>query len=221
MAAPGVVLAFLLQAGIVVAALAGLVRVAGLRAFADDLRLRRLGWFFGLFAGAVGVEVVVTAFLLGAAQAHVAGAVAAARPLTLLVLLHHGLMVAALIVALRTFAVPWRQAAPAAVAPALLFLKHDAHFVALGFAEALLTLYLAVAGAVNHHRRRTRGALRVAAAFALISLGHLVYFLVLHHLGVRPFWGEALTLAGILLLVQSVPKGARLQPASPGPDGSG
>lgn len=208
MAAPGVALAFLLQGGIVVAAVAGLVRVAGLRAFADDLRLRRLGWFFGLFAGALGVEAVVTAFLLGHGGA---GAIAVPRSLALLVLLHHGLMLAALVVALRTFAVPWH--APAAVAPALLVLRHDSHFVFLGLAEALLTLYLAVASAVNHRRRRTRGALRVAAAFALVFLGHLAYFLVLHHVGVRPFWGEALTLAGVLLLVRSVPGRARLQPA--------
>ena len=200
MAAPGVALAFLLQAAIVVAAVAGLVRVAALRAFADDLRLRRLGWFFGLLAGAIGVEVVVTAFLLGQGT----GIMAVPKPLSLLVLLHHGLMLAALVVALRTFAMPW--AAPAAVAPALLVLRHDSHFVLLGLLEALLTLYLAVAGAFNHHRRKTKGALRVAAAFLLVFLGHLVFVLVLHHVGVRPFWGEALTLAGVLLLVRSVPK---------------
>lgn len=217
MASPGVALAFLLQGAIVVAAVAGLVRVAGLRAFADDARLRRLGWFFGLFAGALGVEVVVTAFLLGHG---VAGVAAAPRALALLVLLHHGLMIAALVVALRTFAVPWH--APAAVAPALLFVKGDSHYLLLGLVEALLTLYLAVASAVNHRRRRTKGALRVAAAFALVFLGHLVFFLVVHHAVVRPFWGEALTLAGVLLLVRSVPRSARLQPPAadaPGPEG--
>lgn len=212
MAAPGVLLAFLLQAAIVVAAVAGLVRVAGLRAFADDARLRRLGWFFALLAGALGVEGLVTAFLLGQASS---GGIDVPHALWLLVLARHGLMLAALAVALRTFEVPWH--APAAVAPAFLLLRHDAHFVYLGLAEGLLTLYLAIAGAVNHHRRRTKGALRVAAAFLLIFLGHLVYFLVLHRIAVRPFWGEALTLAGVLLLVAAVPRGSRLQPTPDAP----
>jgi hypothetical protein len=202
--APGAALAFALQAAIVVAAVAGLVRVARLRAFADDARLRRLGWFFGLLAGALGVEVVVTAFLVGQ-HGHPGGA--APPSLTVLVLLHHGLMLAALALALRTFAVPWHAAGPAALAPALLVVRHDPHFFVLGMTEALLTLYLAVAGFVNHRRRRTKGALRVAAAFLLVFLGHLAFFLVLHHHGeVRPFWGEALTLAGVLLLVRSVPR---------------
>src|SRR5688572_15796385 len=102
------------------------MRVAALRAFADDARLRRLGWFFGLFAGALGVEAVVTAFLLG----HGASPIHVPHSLTLLVVAHHGLMLAALVVALRTFAVPW--VAPAAVAPALLLVQHDPHFFVLG-----------------------------------------------------------------------------------------
>lgn len=212
MAATGVVLALLLQAGIVVAAVAGLTRVAGLRAFADDARLRRLSWFFALFAAAVGVQVLVSTFLLGESPVD---RVALLRPLATLVLLHHALMLAALLVALRTFAVPWH---PAAIAPAFLLIGHNGHYALLGLVEALLTLYLAVAAAANQHRRKTTGSLRVAAGFLLLFVGHLLFFLLLHHDGPRPFWGEGLTLAGVLLIVSSVPR--RLGETVPAPPGS-
>src|ERR1041385_6067828 len=70
MAAPAAAtapLALLLELAIVVTALVGVVRIAGLRALSDDPRLRRLSWFFGLFAAAVGVQVLLTTLLLGKA----------------------------------------------------------------------------------------------------------------------------------------------------------
>ena len=198
--ASDVVLALVLQTAIVVAALAGLVRVAALRAYADDARLRRLATFFGLLAGAVGAEVLVSAFLLGQASA---GGAPVPHALFALVLAHHALMLAALVVALRTFAVPWSAAA---AAPAVLIAGHANHFAYFGLAEALLTLYLAVTGFANLGRRRTPAALRVALAFALVFLGHALFFVFLHHGGPRPFAGEALTLAGVWLLAAAVPR---------------
>src|ERR1041385_7672265 len=90
MAAPAAAtapLALLLELAIVVAAVVGVVRIAGLRALSDDPRLRRLSWFFGLFAAAVGVQVLATALLLG--KAPQAGAGLALLRLARLTLLQH------------------------------------------------------------------------------------------------------------------------------------
>lgn len=203
MAFTDVVLALLLEVGIVAVSVAGLVRVAGLRAFADDARLRRLSWFFGLFGSAVAIQVLVSTFLLGG---HPMGHEAMLPTLATLVLIQHVLMLSALVVALRTFAVPWQ---PAAVAPALLAFGQYDYFVFLALVEAILTLYLAIASAVNQRRRKTGRSMRVAAGFLLLFLGHLFFFvlLLLHHdSGPRPYWGDALALVGIALIVVSVPR---------------
>jgi hypothetical protein len=192
-------LALLLELAIVVVAILGVVRLAGLRALADDPRLRRLSWFFGLFATAVAMQVLVSVLLIG----HVAGLGTPLLRITRLSLLQHGLMLAALVVALRAFAAPWKGAQAAAPVAAVLL---AGRWGALGFVEAALALYLAIASLVNQRHRRTKGSLRVAAGFLLFFLGHLSFWVFTKTGAVRPFWAEALTLASILLLVTSVPR---------------
>jgi hypothetical protein len=209
MAAPAAAtapLALLLELAIVVTALVGVVRIAGLRALSDDPRLRRLSWFFGLFAAAVGVQVLLTTLLLG--KAPQAGPGLVLLRLARLTLLEHGLMLAAFVVALRAFATPWKAAAP--VAASLLLAPRLGLAWLMGLVESLLALYLAIASVVNQRHRRTRGSLRVAAGFALFFLGHLSFWAFAKTGAVRPFWAEALTLASIALLVAAVPRAKKL-----------
>jgi hypothetical protein len=200
MATPAAAIALLLQVAVVVVALVGVMRLAALRALADDVRLRRLSWFFGLFAAAVAAQLLLTALLLGHGRAPAGPFL---RQLNGLTLLYHGLMLAALVVAVRAFALPWRPPTPAAAAVLLV-----GRFGLLGLAEAGLTLYLAVASLVNQRHRRTRGSLRVAAGFLLFFLGQLAFWVFQKTGAIRPYWAEALALGGILLLVASVPRRA-------------
>lgn len=198
MAVPAAALTLLLQAAVVVTALVGVTRLAGLRALADDARLRRLSLFFGLFASAVAVQFVLGLLLLGHGKIPSTGPVV--RQLNFLTLAYHGLMLAALAVALRAFALPWRP--PPAVAAVVLV----GRFGLLGLVEAGFTLYLAVASLINQRHRRTRGSLRVAAGFLLFFLGQLAFWVFQKTGAIRPYWAEALALGGILLLVASVPR---------------
>src|SRR2546423_1031923 len=107
-------LAPLLELAIVAVALLGVNRLTALRALADDPRLRRPSWFFGLFAPAVAVEVLVSLALVG----HKASLGPPLLRVARLGLLQHGLMIAALLVAVRAFAQPWRGGAGSAAPPA-------------------------------------------------------------------------------------------------------
>jgi len=210
--APTAPLALLLELAIVVVAIVGVNRITGLRALADDPRLRRLSWFFGLFAAAVAVQVLVSVAVVGKHATLGSPLLRVAR----LTLLEHGLMLAAFVVALRAFAIPWKPTPAAVSAAAVVGLAQLKLAWLMGLVESGLALYLAIAALVNSRHRRTKGSLRVAAGFALFFLGHVSFWAFQKAGAVRPFWAEALTLGSILLLVASVPRRAKLSEPRPG-----
>ncbi|MHB8633377.1 MAG: hypothetical protein ACYDBQ_05325 [Thermoplasmatota archaeon] len=170
----------------------GVVRVERLRALADDRRLTRLAWFFGLLSASFLVQLVGTALVVGAHG----------RPTRFggVAVLQHGLLIAALVVAVVAYTPPWKGAAPVVT----LFGPAGV----LVFAEVALALYLAALAFVNQRRRRNLGSMKVAAGFLLLALGHLGFLAadLIQLRAARPLWAEALAFAGVLLLATSVPR---------------
>lgn len=208
----------LLPSAVAAAAGFGAWRCWRLLRYAPDPRLRRLMWFYGLFAASL-VPWAIWAGRLAASLGdtfgglhsgnatevlrNVHGAFGGAEGVDLFLLAHHALMLASLGVAVQAFS--HKRAGGAVVAA--VGLAFFGPFVPVALAlEAALTLYLAVRAILNHRDRRTPGALQVAAGFLLFFLGHLTFFLFYHPAGIRTPLGDVLALVGIALLVQLLPR---------------
>lgn len=213
------VLAHVLLPGAVAAAAgSGAWRCWRLLRYGRDPRLAKLMAFYGLFAASLVSMAIWTGEVASSvdttlAEVHAAGAngsmedvhamFAAAHRVDAFLLAHHALMLASLGVAVRAFR---HRHSGAPVAAALAFASF-APFIPLALAlEAAMTLYLAVNAVVNHMERRSPGALQVAAGFLLFFLGHLSYFLFHHPGAARTPLGDVLSLVGIALLVQLLPR---------------
>lgn len=206
MAPSGILLSLALQLASAACGAWATASVLRTRRFAPDARLTRLAWFFALLAAAMAVQAVVTLARLRTG-AHPLVRAAFARELEIL---YHAAFVAALVLAAVSFR-PLRAPVPAAAfAPLALF----GPFGAVGLVEAALALYVAVVAVRNNRLQRTRGALRVAAGFLLVFLAQLGFWIAAREDQARPFWGEAIVAAGVLLLVLSVPR-PRVPPAPP------
>lgn len=206
----------LLPLAVAAAAVFGAWRCARLMRYGLDPRLTSLAWFYGLFAASLVMMAIwqgqlafsVTGEMSGVhgnatAMADVHEQFSAGHAVDGWLAAHHALMLASLGVAVRAFS--HRRVEGAVVAAAgFAFLEP---FVPVMLAlEAALTLYLAVQAILNHKERRTPGALQVAFGFLLFFLGHLSYF-VFHHPGAaRTPLGDVLSLVGIVLLVQLLPR---------------
>lgn len=262
---PWLVLSF--QLASVALALWGVVRLAGLRALSDHPRLRRLSWFFVLFALSLAAQCLVTLMfanlggagpggpgpglgpadsagpraglvptdggttldVMQAGRPHGNGTRApfqglhgaAGGPVFWLDAVRHGLMAAALVVAVWAYgASPFGQrgrgrdpAGPQGGAGGMAAMMLFGSLGLAGFVEAGLALYLSIVTMVNNRRRATRRSLAVALGFFLFFLGHAAYWVYEPLDGPRPFWAEGLTLLGTILLVLAIP---RVRPA-PGP----
>jgi hypothetical protein len=208
-----------LPAAVAAAAAVGVWRCVRLLRYASDARLSKLAWFYGLFAASMvmmtvwtaEVAPVVSETLGDAHDGNFTGslddmhtAFAAAERVDVFLLAYHALMLASLGVAVAAFG---HRRSPGGGAAAVLSFGVFAQFIPVALAvEAALTLYLAVQAILNHVDRRTPGALQVAAGFFLFFLGHLSYF-VLHHPGAaRTPLGDVVSLVGIALLVQLLPR---------------
>lgn len=235
MIVPGLTAA-VLQAAAGALAIYGAWRCIELQRLASDPRLKALAWFFGLFAASV-LSHAAWELQIGAAmdELHRGGLnrttggnitfepipgrgswfwrPAGAEGLTPLLVGHHLLMLASLAVGVVAFA--RRPVEPdesshvwLPVLPAI-GLVWVGQFIPLLLAlQAALTLYLAVKALLNHMERKTPGALQVALGFGLFFLGHLMFFLA-HRPGQgRHGIGDILSLVGILLLVQMLPRRA-------------
>lgn len=204
----------LLPSAVSAAAAFGAWRCWRLLRYARDPRLLKLMWFYGLFAASLVPMVIWTAQLPAAVgdalpsgsltqgSPNLHGEFAAAEGADWLLLVHHVLMLASLGVAVQAFG---HKRAGAAVPAAALAALAPFLWVALA-AEAGLTLYLAVLAILNRAKRRSPGALQVAMGFFLFFLGHLSFFLLYHPAGVRTPLGDVLSLVGIVLLVQLLPR---------------
>jgi hypothetical protein len=182
---------------------------------AQDPRLLKLMWFYGLFAA----SLVAYAVWLGQLHAGVSidslsgmhsgnstsphGADSGSERVDLFLVAHHALMLASLGVAVEAFSHRRGPALVAAAAGVALLEPFIPAFLAI---EAALTLYLAAQAVLNHLQRRTPGALQVAAGFLLFFLGHLGFFLLHHPGGARSPLGDIFALVGILLLVRLLPR---------------
>lgn len=185
--------------------------------YGRDERLIRLLWFYALFAASLVPMAIRTGLLaasvgadlplggLHEARAVLHGQFAAAQDVDVWLVLHHALMLASLGVGIVAF--QHGRAAPVVAAAAGLAVLAPFLWVALAL-EAALTLYLAALAVLNHRRRRSPGALRVAAGFALFFLGHLSFFVLYHPAGVRTPIGDVLSLVGLVILVRLLPRPA-------------
>lgn len=215
----------LLQAIAALAAGYGAWRCIQLQRFAPDRRLMVLGWFFGLFAVALAL---LTAWTLGYSTPNREAltiipfgndpsngtfpgfprGAGAFEPrgderVNLLLVGHHGLMLASLSVGVVAFG--RRHPAEATAAAALGLVSFGELVPTMLALEAGLTLYLAARALINHVDRRTPGAVQVALGFLLFFMGHLLFFLN-HRPGfARTGIGDVLGLVGIILLVQVLP----------------
>lgn len=183
--------------------------------YAEDPRLQRLMWFYGLFAA----SLVAFAIWMGrlavsagedlpggdfpAAFGSLHGGFAAGQRVDVFLVVHHALMLASLGVAVEAFRP--RRLAPLSVAAAGLAFVGPSILLALAV-EALLTLYLAVRAVLNHRRRPTPGALQVAAGFLFFFLGHLSLLAFYVPGSARNPIGDALSLVGIVILVRLLPR---------------
>lgn len=203
-------------AGALVAAF-GAVRCWRLLRYGDDPRLRKLMWFYGLFATSLVSVAIWTARLaldVGEAAGFVDGhaqlveawgaALSGTERLDVFLVLHHGLLLASLGVAVDAFRA--RPAAAAGVAAATLVGALGATVLGALAVEAALALYLAIRAIINHHKRKTPGALQVAAGFLLFFAGHLGYFLFHEPAVARTPLGDLAALLGLILLVRLLPR---------------
>ena len=209
----GLVLAhILLPCAVAFTAGLGAWRCWELLRYGDDVRLRKLLWFYGLFAVSLVPMIVWTARLAAAVGGslesgfpHNAGGLhgqfAEAGADSLLLVVHHALMIASLAVAVQAFT-PSRP--PLVAVAALAFIEHTV-WVALAI-EALLTLYLAAQALRNHRSRRSPGALHVAIGFGLFFLGHLSILILHQPGGARTPLGDLITLVGLVVLVRLLPR---------------
>ena len=208
----------LLPGGVAIIAALGAWRATRLLRYGGDARLVRLAWFYALFAASLVFMAIWTGRLAYSASGALDDIHSGATNITMetaheafatahavdgFLLMHHALMLASLAVAVRAFT---HKRGEAAVAAAIGFAAL-APFVQVALAlEAALTLYLAVQAILNHMERRTPGALQVAAGFFLFFLGHLSYFLFHHPGAARTPLGDVLSLVGLALLVQLLPR---------------
>lgn len=197
----------------------GAWRCWGLSRNARDARLLNLMWFYGLFAASLVSFAIWTGRLAASVGATLSGGpspglsetlsimhgdFAAAQRIDLFLIAHHALMLASLTIAVRAFS---RKRAPAAWVAAIVGLSFLGPSILVALAlEGALTMYLAVRAIMNHRRRRTPGALQVAAGFLLFALGHLSFLVFYRPGGARSPIGDVLSLLGIVLLVRLLPR---------------
>ncbi len=225
----------LAQALTVALAAWGLARVRALEHLLPDPRLHRLAWFFGLITAAMAVHLVL--------MTHPWVEAPPWRPVrdrtsALLLTLHHGLLTAAMVVAVRAYG-PIQGKEPNAPAetskagmlgiPVLGWLllqaprprerfirppRPEPGFWAGPFGlirglEAGLALYIAVRALVNAWTRRSARSLRVAAAFSLLFVAHAGFWFLHLDGAPRHLIPEAAMVLGIALLVFALPKPPR------------
>ena len=178
--------------------------------YAQDARLLRLMWFYGLFAASIVPMAIWTGRLAAEVGNLGTGGVggwhdafAGAERVDGFLLAHHALMLASLAVAVQAFGHKRAQGAPVLALALVSFAPFI--FAALAL-EAAMTLYLAVRAILNHRRRRTPGALQVAAGFLLFFIGHLGFFLFHEPASARAPFGDVFALVGLVLLVRLLPR---------------
>jgi hypothetical protein len=203
-----------LPSAVAAAAGFGAWRCRQLLRLAFDARLQKLMWFYGLFAASLipmaiwtgQLAATVSGTLPSASLFEASGAwhdaFAGAERVDALLAAHHALMLASLAVAVLAFR---QRSAGSVVAAVGIALLGPLVLGALA-AEAAMTLYLAVHAVRNHARRRSPGALQVAAGFLLFFLGHLSFLVFYHPVAVRTPLGDVLAFVGVVLLVRLLPR---------------
>lgn len=211
----------LLPSAIAITAAFGAWRCWRLLQYAQDPRLTKLMWFYGLFAA----SLVFMAIWTGQLSAEVAGSSAgmhheetsgsfgdlhssfsSRQEVNIFLLAHHILMLVSLGVDVQAFSHK-REESTAVHSFILVPLGALAPFIIVGLAfQAAMTLYLAVRAILNHMERRTPGALQVALGFLLFSIGHLGFFIFHQPGAARSPLGDIFALVGIVLLVQLLPR---------------
>lgn len=197
----------------------GAWRCMDLQRYGKDPRLRALALFFGLFAASVVAHAVWEYQIGNVVQGAPIEAFGNRTPgegfglfrpagienVTIWLFVHHVLMTASLAVGVVAFGHKRPEHTETVAAAGLLLFFSDLVPLLLGL-QAALTLYLAVRAWVNHQTRQSPGALQVALGFLLFFIGHLVFFLAHRPGQTRQGIGDVLTLVGIALLVQVLPR---------------
>ena len=184
----------------------GAIRCWRLLQLADDRRLRKLMWFYGLFAASLVPMAVWTAQLAARLEpwsnvGELHSRFLAAEESNAWILAHHALMLASLAVAAQAFGQPRKTLVAAAG------IAFASHIVPAALAiETALTLFLAVQAIRNHLQRRNPGARQVAIGFLLFFIGHLTVLLFHHPGGARTPLGDLLALIGLVVLVRLLPR---------------
>lgn len=194
--------ALVLELGAGLVALGAAASQWRVRRLVIDPRVTRLALFFLLYAAAALIHAATSAAYAGALERGTVDR-QGFDGFDVAFWAHHVLLLVALAIAVAALGPPrWRQATPAAAAAPVLLAAEPI----LRFAETLALLYLVVVAALNHVRRRTVGSIRVAAGFLFLLAAQAGHLATTSPLGFRPWWAEALALAGILGLLLSVPR---------------